>query len=69
MAVVQVRKSDVSGKEIPKGQGVRVRLIYDDEERIDRRADLTIKEAEQLLPFATEVEARPNRRGEKRVRL
>jgi len=62
MALVQVKKSDKSGKEIPEGQGVRVRLMYDDADRVDRRADLTIKEAEELLPFAQEVETRPERR-------
>jgi hypothetical protein len=68
MAIVQVRKSDLSGEEIPRGQGVRVRIIYDDT-RLDRRADLTVEEAEALLPFAQEVEPRPSRKGEKRMRL
>jgi hypothetical protein len=69
MAVVQVRKSDLSGEEIPEGHAVRVRLVYEDADIDDKRADLSIEEAERLLPFAETVETRPQRRGEKRVRL
>lgn len=62
MALETIRRSDYSGQEIPRGQRVRVRLMYDDD-RPDKRADLTIEEAEKLLPFAVDVEIRPTRRA------
>jgi len=68
MAVVQMRRSDVSGEVIPDGTGARVRVMFADPERVDRRADLTDAEVEELLPFMSEVEPRPQRRGEKRNR-
>ena len=61
MAVVQVRKSDISGEVIPDGSGARVRVIFADD-RTDLRADLTEEEVAQLLPFAIEVHERPTRR-------
>lgn len=66
MTVVQVRKSDKSGEEIPEGAGARVRIQFYDEDKTDRRADLTDAEVEELFPYTTPVEERPARRGEKR---
>lgn len=62
MALVQVKKSDYSGVEIEKGQGARVRVLFDDPALTDLRADLTVDEVKELLPFAQEVETRPERR-------
>jgi len=62
MALVQVRKSDASGTEIPAGTGARVRVMFTDPDRNDLRADLTDEEVAELLPFAQPVEARPGRR-------
>jgi hypothetical protein len=67
MALVQVRKSDASGKEIPEGTCARIRVIFNDPDKTDLRADLTDAEVKQLLPFAQPVEERPGRR--KRVQL
>ena len=61
MALVQARKSDKSGLMIPEGTGARVRIEFNDG-RVARRADLTDEEVQKLLPFAKEVETRPNRR-------
>lgn len=71
MAVVQVRKSDKSGAEIPEGTGARVRLEWYDGKRTAHRADLTDAEATKLIKdFGfNEVEPRPERRGETRIRL
>lgn len=69
MALEQVRKSDLSGDEIPAGTGARVRVMFYDGERVDRRADLTDAEVDKVLKFAKEVQTRPNRRTERRVRL
>lgn len=69
MAREIVLKSDRSGKEIPKGTGARVRITFHDRSRTDRRADLTDEEVDELLGFAGEVETRPTRRGEMRIRL
>jgi hypothetical protein len=66
MALETVRKSDKSGKEIPAGTGARVRIMFYDESRPDRRADLTDEEVEEILTFAQEVQTRPERR---RVKL
>lgn len=60
MALVQVRKSDMSGKDIPEGTGARVRIIWFDD-RPDMRADLTDDEVQKLLPFAVEVTERAPR--------
>lgn len=62
MALVQVRKSDYSGSEIPAGTGARVRIMFSDPERDDMRADLTDEEVAELLSFAQVVETRPARR-------
>lgn len=69
MALVQVRRSDLSGDEIPEGTGARVRVMFYDPDRVDRRADLTDEEVERFLHFVKEVEPRPQRKGEKRIRL
>jgi hypothetical protein len=56
------RISDMSGDVIPPRTGARVRIEFYDGERVARRADLTDAEVEKLLPFAQEVETRPERR-------
>lgn len=61
MALTQMRVSDKSGEPIQEGKGARVRIMYFDD-RPDRRADLTDEEVEKLLPFAVEVQTRPDRR-------
>lgn len=63
MALVTARKSDVSGELIPEGTGARMRVIFYDESRPDRRADLTDAEVEEVLHFAQEVKQRPERRA------
>lgn len=62
MAVEQVRRSDVSGVEIPAGTGARVRVMFYDSDQPDRRADLTDDEVKKLLGFTKEVQTRPSRR-------
>lgn len=62
MALETIRKSDLSGKPIPEGTGARVRVMYYDKSRPDRRADLTDAEVEKLLSFTSEVVTRPERR-------
>ena len=62
MALIQARKSDKSGALMEPGTGARVRIEFYDGQRVARRADLTDAEVEKLLPFATEVETRPERR-------
>ena len=70
MALVQIRKSDKSGQEIQPETGARIRLEYYDGS-VARRADLTSEEAAELVKRygLKEVEARPDRRGERRIRL
>ncbi len=62
MALATVRKSDKSGDVIPDGTGARVRIMFYDERRPDRRADLTDAEVDKILSFAEEVKTRPERR-------
>lgn len=62
MALVQERQSDMSGRKIPPGTGARVRIEFYDPSRVARRCDLTDAEVQKLLPFAQEVETRPERR-------
>jgi hypothetical protein len=62
MALVQVRKSDKSGSEIPESTGARIRVIFNDGSKTDLRADLTDEEVKKILPFAKPVEERPARR-------
>ncbi|MGZ6662706.1 MAG: hypothetical protein ACXVHL_35885 [Solirubrobacteraceae bacterium] len=70
MALMQVRKSDKSGQEIQPDTGARLRLEYYDGS-VARRADLTDAEAAELVKRygLKEVETRPQRRGERRIRL
>lgn len=63
MAIVQIRKSDYSGAEIPPGTGARIRVMWNDGAKTDLRADLTDEEVGELLPFAHAVEPRPDRRS------
>lgn len=62
MALVQERQSDMSGRKIPHGTGARIRIEFYDGKRTARRCDLTDAEVQKLLPFAREVETRPDRR-------
>lgn len=62
MAVETIRKSDASGDEIPAGTGARIRVVWNDPDRNDLRADLTDEEVERLLPWAKPVQPRPDRR-------
>lgn len=62
MALVQERQSDMSGRKIPKGTGARVRVEFYDKKRVALKCDLTDAEVAKLLPFAREVETRPERR-------
>lgn len=70
MPVQTVRVSSLSGEVIPNGTGARVRVIFNDPERVDMRADLTDAEVEELATTfkAERVEPRPERRG-RRMRL
>ncbi|MDE2101485.1 MAG: hypothetical protein KGL39_29840 [Patescibacteria group bacterium] len=71
MARGTVLWSDKSGAQIGPNTGARVRVAFYAAERLDMRADLTDEEVEKLIREYKfkEVEARPTRRGEKRVRL
>jgi hypothetical protein len=62
MALETVRRSDVSGDLIVEGTGARVRIMFYDPHRADRRADLTDAEVEAILPFARAVQTRPERK-------
>lgn len=61
MALETVRVSDKSRQPIPSGTGARIRVMFYDDSKPDRRADLTDEEVEALLPFTTEVEQRTPR--------
>ncbi len=63
MARESLTRSDVSGDVIPEGTGARVRVMFNDPSRADRRADLTDAEVEKLLSFTVEVIPRMTRRG------
>lgn len=56
--------SDKSGDEIPRGTGGRVRILFNDPEKVDMRADLTDAELEKLVRDykLKPVEPRPQRR-------
>ena len=71
MALVQIRRSDKSGAEIPENSGARIRIEFYDGKTVARRADLTEKEAAELIKTygMKEIEPRPERRGERRLRL
>ena len=68
MATETIRRSDLSGVEIPEGKGARVRVMFYDD-RDDLRADLTDAEVKKLLSFAQPVQPRPARRGSKRLEV
>jgi hypothetical protein len=69
VALVQVRRSDASGKEIPRGTGARIRVIFNSPDKADMRADLTDEEVAEILHFAQPVEARPERKAARAQRL
>lgn len=71
MPVKTVRISSLSGVVIPDGTGARIRIMFNDPERTDMRADLTDEEAAKLAKQykAEDVEIRPERRAERRVRI
>lgn len=62
MALVTARQSDASGELIPEGTGARIRIIFYDDSKPDRRADLTDAEVDEILHFAQTVKERPARR-------
>lgn len=61
MAQESIIRSDLSGEIVPKEKSVRVRLMYGEKGRVDERCDLSVEEAEKLLPFTRAVEPRPRR--------
>ncbi len=71
MARGTVLWSDKSGEQISPNTGARVRIMFYDEDRVDMRADLTDAEVEKLVRDYKfkDVESRPQRRGERHVRL
>ncbi len=71
MARGTVLWSDKSGDQIAPSSGARVRVMFYDEDRVDMRADLTDAEVDKLVKDykLKPIEARPSRRGEKRIRL
>lgn len=60
--------SDKSGETIPAGTGARVRILFNDAEKVDMRADLTDAEVERLISEygLKNVEPRPERRRRSR---
>lgn len=70
MARGTVLFSDKSGAQIAPDTGARVRVMFYDD-RDDMRADLTDAEVDELIRRykLQKVQPRPERRGEKRVRL
>lgn len=71
MPVRTVRISSKSNSVIPDGTGARIRIMFTDPSRTDMRADLSDEEALELARAfgAEEVEPRPERRGERRIRI
>lgn len=72
MPIKNIRVSSLSGEVIPEGTGARIRVIFNDPERVDMRADLTDAETLKLAKQfkAEEVEPRPDRRaGSRRIRM
>lgn len=71
MARGTVLWSDKSGAQISPNTGARVRVMFYEDGRLDMRADLTDDEVAKLVKDYKfkEVEARPTRRGEKRIRI
>lgn len=71
MPVRTVRVSSLSGDVIPDGTGARIRVMWNDSDRVDLRADLTDDEALKLAKqfHAEEVEPRPQRKAARRVRI
>lgn len=48
-AITITLTSDKSGKQIPPGTGGRVRILFNDSDKVDMRADLTDGEIERLV--------------------
>jgi len=71
MPVKRLLVSSLSGDPIPDGTGARIRIMFNDPERVDMRADLTDEEAAKLAKQykAEEVEPRPDRRQARRMRM
>lgn len=61
--------SDKSGKEIPRGTGGRVRILFYDSDRIDMRADLTDEEIKALVEEYGLKNVEPRSRGGRRMQL
>jgi hypothetical protein len=70
MPVKRVLVSSLSGEPIPDGTGARIRIMFNDPDRVDMRADLTDAEAEKFAKSikADEVEPRPDRRAGRALR-
>jgi hypothetical protein len=64
MPIKTIRVSNLSGDVIPDGTGARIRIMWNDPERVDMRADLTDAEAEEIARQCKveEVDPRPARR-------
>ena len=62
MAIKQARYSDLSGDEIPDGTGARIRVMFNDPRKADRKADLTDEETETHLAFTIKITERGPRR-------
>jgi hypothetical protein len=71
MPVKSIRVSSLSGEVIPDGTGARIRIMWNNPERTDMRADLSDEEALKLAKQfkAEEVETRPDRRTARRLRI
>lgn len=68
MPVRRLLVSSLSGEPIPDGTGARVRIMFNNSDRVDMRADLTDAEVEKFAKQvkAEEVEPRPDRRKDRR---
>jgi len=71
MPLKRLLVSSLSGDPIPDGTGARVRIMFNDPERVDMRADLTEAEVQKVAKQikAEEVEPRPDRRTARRLRI
>lgn len=59
--------SDKSGKPIPGGTGARVRVLFNDQDKVDMRADLTDEEVQQLISAYKLKPVQPREQRRKRV--
>lgn len=61
--------SDKSGDEIPAGTGGRVRVLFNDQDKVDMRADLTDAEVEKLVRDYKLKPVQPRETRRKRMTL